>query len=177
MLSRHGHKVALDAPIQRCQVQSRLEIDAETEAPGLDASAGPCGLTHCAAQGEDDRAAHAEMREQHLAEFAAHLLFCVEQRDLHIAQRQSCERPWPCLNRLYGYQSGHGLVHAMAGLDCESVSIAGASGARVRRAARGDDHSVRVCLRAACVDYACDCLAFRCEPGNAPAERETGAAG
>ena len=99
LLSRRGRDIAQDARVQLRVRQSRLKVQSELHL--LRGQTGQIGR-----RAQDQRPAHAEMREEHLAQVAVEALFAAREGEPNVFERQAGERPYPLRGALQPHQRG-----------------------------------------------------------------------
>ena len=101
-------------------------------------------LRQVAAQLDDQRAAHAEVRKEHLAQLVVDLLFAHLRADAHVLERQAHQQTGPLFRHRQPHQRAGKRRHGMAVFLRKRIAVAGGAGGRIGQAAGGDHDRLRV---------------------------------
>ena len=102
-----------------------------------------------AAQLDDQRAAHAKVRKEHLAQLVVDLLPAQLRAHAHILERQPHQQRGPLFRRRQPHQRARERRDRVAVFPGERIAVAGRSGGRIGQAASGDHDGFGVQLAAA----------------------------
>ena len=131
-------KIAQDARVELLFVQRRLQINGQ-------AVFVPRKVVHVRARRQHQRARHAKVREEHLAQVGVNgLVLLIVDRERHVAQGEALHLGAPGILGFQRHERGARGRDRMAQPLRKPVAVAGRTGERIGQAARADDGGIAV---------------------------------